>query len=107
MTKLNKLMNNTGIFFSTVDRLYTEFDSAKSRDQIFNESVEIRLKSVLELQSKYFDEELEKLENTLNWDLSNVSNIRHVSQILKGLYKIIACDRMSIINSLISICEVE
>lgn len=105
---MNKFNYNftSNSFFSVVDELLLEFSSDTSREQIFNHCVEERLSAVLEVQSRYFDEELENLERTLNWDLSDISNIRNISKVLKNLYKIIACDRISIISSLISIYEV-
>lgn len=95
-----------GHFFSVVDDLYREFDKDKPREQVLNECVEERLKTVLEVQGQYFDDELDRLELTLNWDLSDIKNIKNVASILNRLYKVIARDRISLIDSLISICEV-
>lgn len=95
-----------GHFFSVVDDLYREFDKYKSREQVLNECVEERLKTVLEVQGQYFDDELDRLELTLNWDLSDIKNIKNIASILNRLYKVIARDRISLIDSLISICEV-
>ena len=100
MIKLNRH------FFSVVDDLYRELDKYKSKEQVFNECVEDRLKTVLEVQGKYFDDELSRLELTLDWDLSDVKNIKNIANILNRLYKVIARDRISLIDSLISICEV-
>lgn len=99
--------HDTGIFFSTIDNLMDKFSEEKSKEQVLNECVEARLKSVLEVQSKYFDEELDRLEQSLDWDLYDAKNIRNISSLLKRLYKVIACDRISIISNLISICEVQ
>lgn len=96
-----------GVFFSTVNKLYDEFNASKTREQIFNDCVEERLSSVLTIQGEYFDKELNKLEESLDWDFYNTSNIKRVAKILGSLYKIIARDRISIIDSLISICEVQ
>lgn len=95
-----------GVFFSTVNALYNEFNFNKSKEQIFNDCVEERLSSVLTLQGEYFDKELDKLEESLDWDFSDTRNIKRVAKTLNSLYKIIARDRISIIDSLISICEV-